>query len=45
MIEFKRRLFPEKNRYKWLGWLRWIWMLMMLGLALLLYYLVRIMKR
>ncbi|MEO0093703.1 MAG: hypothetical protein ABIK93_07670 [candidate division WOR-3 bacterium] len=45
MIQFKRRYFPEKDRLKWLIWLRWIWLGMMAGLVLFLYYLTRLLPR
>ncbi|MDH5682921.1 MAG: hypothetical protein OEZ20_00405 [candidate division WOR-3 bacterium] len=45
MIQFKRRLFPEKNRYNWLKWLRWLWVIMLFGLAVILYLFFRMTQK
>ncbi|MFB0509367.1 MAG: hypothetical protein ACETVX_02625 [bacterium] len=45
MIQFKRRLFPEKNRYDWLKWLRWLWVIMLFGLAVIIYLFFRMTQK
>jgi hypothetical protein len=45
MIQFKPRYFPRKERFKWFILLRWLWIVMMVGLALFLYHFVRIIQK